>query len=225
MQKADTHSASFPVGMQYCFTKSGNWKWQSRARNWNLSSQSWGIRALLPCKRSHHDFYPGGTGQCHQLLFLSISLACQYVLVWGWKLPSALSSGNPLGQQRGVYAGKCLVVSLWMMGIEKRPGPPANCGGHHPCPVPEGELPTGIRPSQRSPGDESELWPQAPVCSVCWPRLLPSWPSPSAWARADQAGAHRGVWWGSAGDWGAQRSRAPPKQRHWAAPAHCRLDI
>lgn len=152
-----------------------NPKWQSRARNYVLGSPSWEIQALLPSNMFLDAFYPRSNGQCHQLLFPPFPLACLHVPARGWKLSSALSPGNPLGQQCGVYAGKHLVVSLWRM----RPGfqPPA-VAATTPAQSPRESCPQKTRPC-KALVSSLDFGPK-PQCalSVCWPGLPLSWQTP-----------------------------------------------
>ena len=159
----DRYSQCFiPRRVQYFLKESMNPKWQSRARNYVLGSPSWEIQALLPSNMFLDAFYPRSPGQCHQLLSLPFPLACLHVLVRGWKLSSALSPGNPLGQQCGVYAGKRLVVSLWRV----RPGsqPPA-VFATTPAQSPRDGCPQRARPSKEAL--VSSLAPSPNVLSQC----------------------------------------------------------
>lgn len=126
--KADTNGVSYFVRVQYFLKELMNQKLQSQAKNLEPGAPSWMTRALLICSVVHLASHPRGTGQRHWLLFLSIILACQHVLIRGWRLSSALSPGGPLRQQCRVYAGKCLVVCLWSMRVEKWPGSQPSCG-------------------------------------------------------------------------------------------------
>lgn len=170
------HSVSCLMRVKYFLKESVNQEWQSRAQNFKLGSPSWESKDLLPYNMFHHAFHPGSTGRCHWQLFLPISLAFQHVPVRGWKLSSAFSPGNPLGQQCGVYAGKYLVESLWRMRVEKRSEsqPPA-LAATTPAQSPRESFPPRTRPSTESLSDKAGTLALSPSILSQWADLGCSW--------------------------------------------------
>ena len=160
-------------------------------------------------------FYPGSTGQCHQLLFLPFSLACRHVLIWGWKLSSALSPGNPLGQQCGVYAGEHLVVSLWRPGSQA-PAMAATSLAHSPR-----ESCHGTKPRKEALGVEPGLWPPVSMCSLSGlTYTAPELTDSLACARGRQVSeeCNGKVGWGT---WSPENT-SPPRAL-WAPANYCLL--